>query len=65
MAFIVGYLMQDIRYTLYIGGGGLILGFLAVVPPWPVYNQNPVKWLPSRAMANMGISIQVDEKEIQ
>ncbi|PWI68564.1 hypothetical protein PCL_01653 [Purpureocillium lilacinum] len=47
VAFNVGYLYQDIQKAVYIGLGGTALTFLAVVPPWPVYNKNPVKWLPA------------------
>lgn len=46
IAFIVGYLQQDIYLTLWVGLGGTALTFLAVVPPWPAYNENPEKWLP-------------------
>jgi len=46
ISFIVGYSLQDIKLSVYIGLGGTALTFLAVVPPWPFYNQHPVKWLP-------------------
>lgn len=32
---------------MYVGLGGTALTFLLVVPPWPFYNKNPVKWLPA------------------
>ena len=43
----MGYVQQDIYLTLWVGLGGTLLTMLAVVPPWPVYNQHPQRWLPS------------------
>ncbi|CZR59996.1 related to microsomal signal peptidase 12 kDa subunit [Phialocephala subalpina] len=45
ISFIVGYFRQDIKLALFIGLGGTAVTFLAVVPPWPVFNRRPVKWL--------------------
>ncbi|KAJ6264734.1 hypothetical protein Dda_0884 [Drechslerella dactyloides] len=53
LAFLVGFIAQDIRLTLYIALGGTALAFLAVVPAWPIYNQSPVKFL-SVAPASAG-----------
>jgi len=46
IAFITGYLHQDIKQALLIGLGGTAVTFLLVVPPWPLFNRHPVKWLP-------------------
>jgi signal peptidase complex subunit 1 len=46
IAFIVGYILQDIKLALYIGLGGTAVIFALVVPPWPFFNRHPVKWLP-------------------
>ncbi|KAF8534187.1 microsomal signal peptidase 12kDa subunit [Trichophaea hybrida] len=46
IAWIVGFVLQDLRYTVYIGLGGTALTFLVVVPPWPMYNKHPLTWLP-------------------
>lgn len=46
-----------------MGVGGTVVTFLVVVPPYPIYNENPEKWLP----ANSGIAgagIEVDGKKI-
>ena len=63
LAFLVGFLNQNIYQTLYIGLGGTALTFLIVVPPWPFFNQNPPPWLPAKtgnaALAH-GISVEVD-----
>ncbi|KAL0931611.1 microsomal signal peptidase 12kDa subunit [Colletotrichum truncatum] len=45
LAFIIGYLLQDIKLAVYIGLAGTAFTFLLVVPPWPFYKQHPVKWL--------------------
>ncbi|KAK3375017.1 microsomal signal peptidase 12 kDa subunit-domain-containing protein [Podospora didyma] len=51
IAFLVGYIMQDIKLAVYIALGGTALTFLFVVPAWPFFNRHPVKWLPSGAKA--------------
>ncbi|EMC96887.1 hypothetical protein BAUCODRAFT_68054 [Baudoinia panamericana UAMH 10762] len=48
IAFLVGFIAQDIYQTLYIGLGGTALTFLIVVPPWPFFNRHPLAWLPPR-----------------
>ncbi|KAL1793440.1 hypothetical protein ACET3X_008422 [Alternaria dauci] len=63
IAFIVGYLQQDIRLTLYIGLAGSALTFLVVVPPWPFYNKNPEDWLPPYNSASQ-YNIDVDGQKI-
>lgn len=45
IAFIVGYILQDIKLALYIALGGSALVFVLVVPAWPFFNRHPVKWL--------------------
>ncbi|KAJ2906204.1 microsomal signal peptidase 12kDa subunit [Zalerion maritima] len=46
LSFIIGYIQQDIKLALWTGLGGTAATFLLVVPPWPFFNKNPVKWLP-------------------
>lgn len=46
IAFLAGYILQDIKLAVWLGLGGTALTFVAVVPPWPFFNQHPVKWLP-------------------
>lgn len=47
VAFVVGYLQQDIYLTLWIGLIGSVITVLAIVPPWPAFNQHPELWLRS------------------
>lgn len=62
-AFIVGFSTQDIYKALWIGLGGTALAFVAVVPPWPFYNKNPVAWLPPQN-AISGLDIEVDGRKV-
>jgi len=63
IAFLAGYLAQDIRLTLYVGLVGTALTFVAVVPPWPFYNKNPEAWLPPHS-ATSGYNIEVDGHKV-
>ncbi|KAF8252927.1 hypothetical protein K440DRAFT_657501 [Wilcoxina mikolae CBS 423.85] len=42
-----GFILHDLKITVYIGLGSAALTILAVVPPWPFYNKNPQSWLPA------------------
>lgn len=63
IAFFVGYFLQDIVLALKLGLAGTVVTFLVVVPPWPFFNRNPVKWLPvGGGAAAAHQNIVVDEK---
>lgn len=62
-SFLVGYITQNIHYTLWTGLGGTVLAFLVVVPPWPFFNQHAVTWLPVRGGTG-GVNIVVDGQSI-
>ncbi|CAK7238761.1 MAG: hypothetical protein STHCBS139747_000179 [Sporothrix thermara] len=68
VTFVVGYVLQDIKLAVYIALGGTAVTFIATIPPWPFYNQNPVKWLPVGGGKPGNISIPqtivIDEKAI-
>ncbi|KAI5801453.1 microsomal signal peptidase 12 kDa subunit-domain-containing protein [Peziza echinospora] len=49
IGWLVGFYLKDVIYTVYIGLAGSLLAFLLVVPPWPVYNKHPLRWLPAGA----------------
>ncbi|CAO2649407.1 Nn.00g067920.m01.CDS01 [Neocucurbitaria sp. VM-36] len=63
IAFLVGFMTQDIRLSLYVGLAGTALAFVVVVPPWPFYNKNPEGWLPPHN-ATSGINIDVDGQKV-
>lgn len=57
-SFLVGYIYKDIHLTLWTGLAGTLFTAFVVVPPWPVYNRNPEKWLGSTsARATPGITV--------
>ncbi|KAL2039140.1 hypothetical protein N7G274_008189 [Stereocaulon virgatum] len=58
LAFILGFVQQNIYVTLWVGLSGAAIAFLVVVPPYPFYNMSPEKWLPKGSgMAGSGIEI--------
>jgi len=63
IAFLVGFITQDIRPTVYVGLAGTALAFVVIVPPWPFFNKNPEGWLPAQN-ATSGISISVDGQKV-
>jgi signal peptidase complex subunit 1 len=63
IVFIVGFFLQDIKLALYIGLAGTALTFVLIVPPWPFFKRNPVKWLPV-AGSEMASRITVDGKVV-
>ncbi|VDB92013.1 unnamed protein product [Peniophora sp. CBMAI 1063] len=46
LAFIAGFVAQDIRLTFAIVAVGSLGVAAIVVPPWPMFNKHPVQWLP-------------------
>lgn len=63
LAFIIGFVQQNIYYTLWVGLGGAAIAFLVVVPPYPFYNRAPERWLPKRS-GIAGSGIEIDGKRI-
>ncbi|KAN0133577.1 microsomal signal peptidase 12 kDa subunit [Lactarius tabidus] len=47
-AFFLGFMFQSIRVTFMVLGLGVGVVFVSVVPPWSIYNQHPISWLPSK-----------------
>jgi signal peptidase complex subunit 1 len=43
---------------------GTLVTALAVIPPWPFYNQNPEKWLVPGAGRAAGSGIMVDSVKV-
>ncbi|KAL4890418.1 putative microsomal signal peptidase subunit SPC12 [Aspergillus ambiguus] len=60
VAFFVGYIYQDIHLTLWTGLGGTLITGLVVIPPWPMYNKNPEKWLVPGPGSTGGAGVVVD-----
>ena len=64
VALIIGYALQDIYVTLWVGLFGTALTFVVVVPPWGIYNRAPVRWLDGEKSGLAGIGIVVDGKKV-
>ncbi|RAL10117.1 signal peptidase complex subunit 1 [Aspergillus homomorphus CBS 101889] len=60
IAFLVGYIQQDIHLTLWAGLAGTAATGLVVIPPWPMYNQNPERWLAPTAAGVAVAGVTVD-----
>ncbi|KAK3401200.1 microsomal signal peptidase 12 kDa subunit-domain-containing protein [Sordaria brevicollis] len=65
VAFLVGYILQDIKLALQIGLAGTALTFVIAVPPWPFYNRNPVKWLQTGGGMVPPQNLIIDEKSFR
>ncbi|KAI0263594.1 microsomal signal peptidase subunit [Gloeopeniophorella convolvens] len=48
VAFFAGLATQSLSVTWGIFGAGVLVLLVAVVPPWPMFNRHPVKWLPAK-----------------
>ncbi|ESK83956.1 microsomal signal peptidase 12kda subunit [Moniliophthora roreri MCA 2997] len=46
ISFIAGFTLQNIRVTFGFLGVSTVLLLAIVIPPWPMFNQHPVTWLP-------------------
>jgi signal peptidase complex subunit 1 len=40
-----GFFVQQFSQTLIILAVGVVVSCLAVLPPWPFWNKNQLKWL--------------------
>lgn len=64
LAFIVGFIYQEIYFTLWILLAGVVLTALVIIPPWPVYNKHPEKWLVSAGGIAGAVGIVVDGAKV-
>ncbi|KAJ9211555.1 hypothetical protein DTO166G4_6835 [Paecilomyces variotii] len=60
VAFIAGFVSRDVYLTLWVGLAGTLLTALVVIPPWPVYNKHPEKWLVPSGVTAGGPAIIVE-----
>lgn len=63
LALVLGFAQQNIYITLWVGLGGTLLAFFVVIPPFPIYRENPESWLPAGS-GIAGSGIEVDGKKI-
>lgn len=62
IALVAGFVLEDIYITLWTGLALTVAVMLLVVPPWPIYKQNPAQWLGSRTVIPRG-GIVVSQKK--
>jgi signal peptidase complex subunit 1 len=64
-SFIAGYYTQNVYNAVYVGLAGTALTFLIVVPAWPFFNKNPVRWLPVPHRNSSMFNVEVDGKKVE
>ncbi|EAU81683.1 hypothetical protein CC1G_02699 [Coprinopsis cinerea okayama7 len=47
ISFIAGFALQSLSVTFGVYGAIVAVLALVILPAWPMFNKNPVKWLPS------------------
>ncbi|KAK9707552.1 hypothetical protein RND81_07G204500 [Saponaria officinalis] len=47
VAFTTGFALGSFQMMILIYAGGVVLTALIIVPNWPFFNRNPLKWLDS------------------
>jgi len=52
VSFILGFAFQDLRVTFGILTLSTVTLTLVVLPPWPMFNRHPVKWLPVESVVS-------------
>ncbi|KAF2434718.1 SPC12-domain-containing protein [Tothia fuscella] len=66
VAFVTGYITQNVYNTLYVGLAGTALTFVVVVPAWPIFNKHPQRWIaaPHKYSSSSGFNVEVDGKKV-
>ena len=64
IAFVSGLILQNIHVTLWVGLAGTALTFLIVVPPYPFYNRNQLRWLPGGGISGSLAGVEVDGRKV-
>ncbi|KAJ8900710.1 hypothetical protein NDN08_000011 [Rhodosorus marinus] len=44
VAFLAGYVVQDLRISMAVFTGGVVVGFIVSMPNWPIYKVDPLVW---------------------
>ncbi|KAF9233904.1 microsomal signal peptidase 12kDa subunit [Melanogaster broomeanus] len=47
-SFVLGFALGSLRVTMGTFALSTLVLSLVVLPPWPMYNKHPVKWLPAQ-----------------
>ncbi|GIQ84196.1 microsomal signal peptidase 12kDa subunit, partial [Kipferlia bialata] len=46
IGFLLGWMFNSLSLSLIILGVGVVVSVIAVVPDWPMYNRQDLKWQP-------------------
>ncbi|CBQ72051.1 related to SPC1-signal peptidase 10.8 kDa subunit [Sporisorium reilianum SRZ2] len=52
LAFLLGYVAQNMQLCMLTFGAGTLVVALATVPAWPLYKKHHVEWLPPSSSAD-------------
>ncbi|KAG5436878.1 hypothetical protein PCANB_001631 [Pneumocystis canis] len=53
LAYLAGFFFQNLMITFCTFIIGVLVSFIVIIPPWPIYNMHPVKWhQPSKSKKN-------------
>lgn len=44
LSLVIGFMLSDLLYTLVLGVATFFTAFVAVIPSWPHYRKNPLKF---------------------
>src|SRR4051812_18398934 len=44
LGFIIGYVSQQLSLAVYTLGIGFVISCLVVLPPWPYFRRDPLRW---------------------
>lgn len=44
VGFFVGYVYEQLSYSMIVLGIGCLIAALLTLPPWPMYRRNPIAW---------------------
>lgn len=47
-SFLIGWMRQDFSLMLWLFLAGVILTLVVTVPNWPMYNRDPIAWVPGK-----------------
>ncbi|KAL0948264.1 hypothetical protein HGRIS_010860 [Hohenbuehelia grisea] len=51
ISFIAGFALQSLQVTFGLFAASIVALAFVIIPPWPMFNANPVKWLPAHTEA--------------
>eukprot|EP00026_Physarum_polycephalum_P021378 Phypoly_transcript_24590.p1 GENE.Phypoly_transcript_24590~~Phypoly_transcript_24590.p1 ORF type:complete len:104 (+),score=14.90 Phypoly_transcript_24590:201-512(+) len=50
VGWVIGFILQDFKYTLFSVGLGTLLALASCLPDWPTFNRMELKWQKPRVV---------------